>query len=317
MIIDCKQTSPRDRTTAVTRMPTVRSPQRCQPRSQHFVARPYQHQAAIAEKAHVVDCGRLRCAFGGRRERHRVGANDDLGGGRQPPSCSLGSTVPKRVQTLPALGLAGEPLRVAEEGRDDAAARALPDVGGGAHLNDFASHHHGDAVGEFERLLRIVRYDNGDAAGFAQRSPRVFPKAAAEGGIDVGKRFVEEHRPGPRRQRPPPAQLAAAGRRKACAEKRSAKPSRPTRASCSCTVPCTSDPPRGLAPPGRGRRRRSAPPFDAETARGPGRQDPQARLSGGSSMPSPGHPLPIEQDLPCLQSLESSGEPEQRALAAP
>ena len=265
-----------------------------------------------AQESHIVD-GRRRCCIGGCRGKgHGIGADDDfyrtvIHWDGWPDCAEAGADDA-------VSGLAGKPLRVAEQRRHDAASRALPNLCRRADLDDLPGHHHGDAVGEFERFFGIVGDDEGDAAGIPQRTPGIFPQASAQGGIDVGERFVEKHGSGLRSECPRQCNplLLAAGEGVWVAILKAIKTHR---RKLLFHHGAHILPSRGLAPGHQAKRdvlgygaMREKHMVLEDEADGP--------TLGGLVHALPSHPPSVEQDLAGLQSLEPGREPQQGALAA-
>ena len=89
----------------------------------------------------------------------------------------------------------------ADEAGDEAACRALVNLGRRADLLDLAGAHHGDAVGERQRLVLIVGDD--DKTGF-QPPLNILElelRLLAQLAVERGERLVEQQQRRPRRQR--------------------------------------------------------------------------------------------------------------------
>ena len=114
-----------------------------------------------------------REAAAGKRQGHRAGA--DLGGG-----------------AVDRDDLAGQDVRLADEVGDEGGGRGVVELARGSLLGDHRAVHDDDAVGDGERLLLVVG-DVGDGqAELLLQLADLVADAAAELGVEVRERLVEE-----------------------------------------------------------------------------------------------------------------------------
>jgi hypothetical protein len=101
-----------------------------------------------------------------------------------------------------SVGHPGEHVHLAHELRRPAARRPDVDLLGRANLDDAPLAHHGQAVGERERLLLIVSHEQCGCLRVAQDQLDLAPKARPQAGVETRERLVEQHQRGPGRHRP-------------------------------------------------------------------------------------------------------------------
>ena len=130
------------------------------------------------------------------------------------------------------LGLEDDELAVAPVA--DLGLRARGQLGGPAELDDLAGDEHGDPVGELLGLVEVVRRQEDGLAEPAQRADEL-PGVAARGGVEAGRRLVEEDELRVADERDRRGRAAASGRRRASSRARRACASRPTSSIVSST----------------------------------------------------------------------------------
>ena len=80
-----------------------------------------------------------------------------------------------------------------EEAGDEQVGRLVVQHLGVAGLHETAGAHHGDAIADAHRLLRIVRDDDRGGARLAQQRQRLLLHRLAQLHVEAGERLVHEH----------------------------------------------------------------------------------------------------------------------------
>ena len=89
----------------------------------------------------------------------------------------------------------------ADEGRDEAGARAVIDVAGAADLLDRARVHHDNPVGDRQRLLLVVGDEDGGDAELPLQRADVLAQACPDARVERGQWLVEKQDLRARRER--------------------------------------------------------------------------------------------------------------------
>ena len=158
-----------------------------------MICRLDQNQVAVSEEAYVFDPTTVDRLLGNAFQRDRVRPYQDIHVvTRFRPVARVVQPSESRRHAV-CLNRAPEILRVPQQAGHGAARRSLPDRVRRFDLHDASAVHDRDPVGQFERLIRIVRNHDGDAARLTKCPPRVFPQLPAQGCVDTRERLVKQH----------------------------------------------------------------------------------------------------------------------------
>ena len=109
------------------------------------------------------------------------------------PSSPVGVEPAELALDDPAGRGAGEDVGLAEKFGEPAGLRALVDLFRRADLQHAAAAHHGDGVGERQRLGLVVRHQQCALTGVFEDAPDLLTQRLAEVGIERGEGLVEQH----------------------------------------------------------------------------------------------------------------------------
>ena len=142
-----------------------------------------------------------------------------------PSVASVGSS-PNAVNARPPVIAVGQRLGLAEQQRHFRRGRFVPECLRRAALHDAPPVHHRDGVGQLHGFFRIVGDHDGRGGVLSQRLAGALAQFPAQGGVDAGEGFIQQHHGGFRCQRPRQRDplLLTAGKRMGVATIEAAQP---------------------------------------------------------------------------------------------